>query len=849
MVRASVLSVLAIGLLASSALAVPRVNVMPGTATDAKQYRPLGLVLWGNANGGDGTAIGFTYEFTVDASPSFTIIDDGLLSGVVTSDKFISETVDVSFTGSATRATLVGHLTVTDTGDLSTDTDTFILDIVGPTDPISDTPAEALLIDVNAAINNGLRALYLMQATDGSWSFYETEGAGVTGFSLWAFENQGYFAKDDPTRDIYAEFLGKSIDWLTGGHSGVVAFVPAVQPAGNPDADGNGRAIQLNSSGVEGYSSPIATAALVSALDTARPIINGPAIGEPLKNIIQDSCDYVAFGQNDIGSGTARGGWRYFANIGSSDKSADSWNYVAMEGGETVSLVIVPDFVKSEAEYSLVYDQALDGRFGYTGPGPIGDGVGHATSGAGLAGLAFVTTTHVPTWPGADPSLDTTDEKREAVLTHLGNNWLSPTAFRTCCGYGNHGNHYAMWTITRALRLNGRLSEGGVPPVELLYQAGTPFDWELSLSGPDTSMEGYFPYLVRTQNPDGSWDNDSSGFYNTPFDTATAELILSPSVFATSCSPVSINFDIDLEGRAIATQTRVDDTYLDAGCHMEGKSGETGFIGTYATNPALDPTTDDLFPTTPTNVVNTRPSATRTDSDWGTITFFFQDRDGSVRSAAQCSVDFLDVEDSGFGGGRGNTKLQAFDASNALVGEVDVPAGPNGNVFHAEIGSANSGLLISKVVVSLGDRDDSAAMDTFQYCLNPPSFEVSLYPKDGVNTLEVEPFAPIRKAFLLGKKSNGRSLVSPELTDTLRVKVTAQIEGRAKIYNLRSEIVDVSTAFDNIETFNVTGPTLHNPAIIEKLKRSKITFTAKAEKVDEPHVVSTDAKQFNVQSR
>ena len=42
-------------------------------------------------------------------------------------------------------------------------------DIVDASDPISDTPLENLAIEVNVAIQDGLRYLYLTQQPDGSW--------------------------------------------------------------------------------------------------------------------------------------------------------------------------------------------------------------------------------------------------------------------------------------------------------------------------------------------------------------------------------------------------------------------------------------------------------------------------------------------------------------------------------------------------------------------------------------------------------------------------------------------------------------------------------------------------------
>jgi len=712
-------------LVASSALAVPRTNSMPGTPTDPKQYRPGSLIVWGNANGADGSAIGFNYSFAFDPNPDVVIVDDGSLSGVVTDDKFISETVTVSFAGGATRALLVGRLTVTDPGDSSFDTDAFVLDIVGLTDPISDTPQEALLIDVNQAINNGLRALYLLQLANGQWTDipHGDPMVGVTGYSLWAFENQGHFAKNDPDEDIYAEFLDKAIDYLQFGSGGVSAFDPPVQTSGDPDADLNNRCVELATGAfVTGYATPVATAGLISALDPARPIAGGPLAGDVMKDMIQDLADWVSYAQNDPEHGLYRGTWRYTPNFGSGDKSADSWNYVALEGAEFITLCDVQEWVKVEAEFGEVYDQALDGRYGYGSTFPIGDGVGHATTGAGVAGLAFLTAGgRIATFPGADPTLDTTDEKRDAAVAYLGSVWGSggPPSFLA----GNRGNGYAMWTITRALRLNNieQLNNGGL------------FDWELNITAPDATTEGYFPYLVRTQDFDGSWDFPAPGCcgeaYGRSMDTAFALLILSPTVFAQSCQRVTINFDLDLDANVIPDFTNVAGTYVDASCVMTGVSGDTGFAGVWATDPTLDPTTDDIFPVSSPNVVSTRPSSTRRDSDYGRITFTFVDDGGATpRTVSDVSLTFLDVEDSGYLGGRNKTKMVAFDVNNVEVGRVEVPMGPNGNQFLATIADpGGADLQIAKVVVDLGDSGDSCAIDELVYCLNPPGVEAAVY--------------------------------------------------------------------------------------------------------------------------
>jgi len=304
--HASRILALAFLALSSRAFATPETNVMPGDALFPRQYRPGPLVVWGNANHGDGSAVGFDYCFTFDANPDISIADDGNLCGVVANDRFIPENITLTLLNSKTRALLVGHLTVTDPGDLSSNTDTFILDIVDPADPIN-----GLQVEVNIAINHGLRSLYLMQNPDGSWTYYEFAPVGTTGFAVWAFENHNHFDKNDHNGDIYADTVTKGLEYLLCADA--ISFAPPAQsPCGNPDSDLNGICIQLSVNGVTGYSCGIANAALVAAQDPARPIGCGPGAGTSLKQVIQDCCDWSFYAQADDFFGNPyRGGWRY----------------------------------------------------------------------------------------------------------------------------------------------------------------------------------------------------------------------------------------------------------------------------------------------------------------------------------------------------------------------------------------------------------------------------------------------------------------------------------------------------------------------------------------------------------
>src|SRR5262245_42154282 len=93
---------------ATRAGATPRVNSMPGTQVDPAPYRPGLIDVWGNANGGNGSAIGFLYKFQFEPNADLQVNDDGDLRGIVTDDRFIDERITVTLVGSATRATLRG---------------------------------------------------------------------------------------------------------------------------------------------------------------------------------------------------------------------------------------------------------------------------------------------------------------------------------------------------------------------------------------------------------------------------------------------------------------------------------------------------------------------------------------------------------------------------------------------------------------------------------------------------------------------------------------------------------------------------------------------------------------------
>jgi hypothetical protein len=540
---------------------VTRVNVMPGypnaPRTSPAQRRPVRpndtLILWGSANDGVGTANGYTYTWSITTGPDLTYVDDGSLTGPVQDDSYITEEIAFSLMGGATSAIATATLSVTD-GTLTMQ-DTVEFAVIGTTDPLSDTPLENQQVDVNIAIEDGLRWLYRRLQLNGKWSHPNTlNEVGPTGYSLWAMQNQGHLPTNDSDEDILAMAVQEGLDFLfmkceiTSNIAAPNATVALGATAPQiSDINSNGQSVSIGQQfGHWGYAHCIATAALAATVSPNRVVTVGPCAGMTYKELGEDCLDLIGFGQVD--AGVPRGGWSYTPNNWT-DMSINSWAYVAMEGLYVTFGVDIPDWILQECEHSLIYHQANQPGavpFGYTSPFRLNSPVdGHATTGGGLSGLYAVELTGPHAVGGSvigleAPPLNSISAKRNAALDYLGENW---NELGCGIGNGNLGNTYAMWTVARALRLTAfglGLPAGDV--VQLTNQSVS-FDWETgeqsgsgAIAAAGTSREGYFTYLLRTQEADplnsvddrGRWD---FGCFGQDLDTAMAVLVLTPKVF------------------------------------------------------------------------------------------------------------------------------------------------------------------------------------------------------------------------------------------------------------------------------------------------------------------------------
>ena len=572
---------------ATTAVAAPpinRVNVMPD-----RQVRPgVSLPVFGSADGGTGAhnADGSKYKWEFTFNPTFVSMSPAgdLPLTNLTNDRFISVNKTFTLLGGVTRQSVTATLTVVGS-DNSTRAASVQIDIVSNTDPISNTPLGQLAVDTNITIENALRAAYQFQTvSNGGWDQNSNNTAFVgnindcatTAINVWAFSNSGH-RPTNGTADIYAPWVQKGIDFILSMSSLVTVSslntnLFARVGAQAVDGNGNGRAIALCSTGSpEGYASPMAAAAIEAAYSANPALLH--ATGQLANNsyftIIQDAVDWISYtqmeggGTGGCGPSDARGGWRYsVSNCDGADTSVESWNYVALEGFEEIFGGTVNENVKREIEIRLdtsefdgngTLGNSTYGRFGYNSDTSFVGGFDQAKTGGGLSGLAFVSKNGRvgyyldPAGPGANtPTLRNSGgpnntrgsfgdiaHRKTAAQRHLGFAWDQDA----CCSWGgNRGNFYSMWTQARSLRLNG---------VTQLFSAkygagGTLFDWQTGekttaqgqVPGAGDPLEGYFNYLVRTQQGDGSWASSTfNGNYTRNMNTAWGILILQPKVF------------------------------------------------------------------------------------------------------------------------------------------------------------------------------------------------------------------------------------------------------------------------------------------------------------------------------
>jgi len=444
----------------------PMVNCMP------HYYSWVGreITIWGNVHWGDITS--GTYEWNLG--------DGTILTGNVTDSRDIAVTHTYT-TGGIKTVTL----TVTDDNS-QIDIDHTTIDVI---------PIVSKQQRINAAIEDGMRWLYLNQDANGWW--YDSSdyyGMGNTGLVVLAFEENAHHGNNDRDEDIYAETVQLGLDWIINHHGRKISI--NVQTAGDPDTDGNGFGVYFSTNV---YANGIGCLSVAASNQPDSVVASGNLAGMTYYEIMEDAMNCIAWSQTDASSGNQRGGWRYGAatsNYGSSDNSAVQWPVLALKAIEqNMPPIQTPEWVKTELAYWLEYSQYIDGGFGYTSPGYWNNNV---KTGAGLASHYYIGT----------PITDST------IVNGL--NFLDVHFYDTYDGSVGEmlgGNYYALYGFKKAMEF-----------YDITTFGTGPIDWyeEISDYLLDNSYYG--------QNADGSWPGGTYAITWTAGTTPTSILVLTRGV-------------------------------------------------------------------------------------------------------------------------------------------------------------------------------------------------------------------------------------------------------------------------------------------------------------------------------
>jgi hypothetical protein len=409
---------------------VPVVRTMPPTYPVTNQDDPSApctwpnhpMIVWGRVDGGNAP-----YQFQMDfgdGTPPVTGNVDGSVG---------RKTYYIAVAHTYTTAGLkTARLTVTDNTSQVAYRDVSIqVEPVTGNERIHD-----LLVKRNAAIQDGLRWMYLQQQSNGCWSPSWNPRA-VTAAVLSAFEVYRHLPTNDPQTDIYAEFVQKGLEYI---YSNLVSQSIGVQQWGNPDSNGDGLGIRHNDGGTGAYEQGLImyAIALSRAPNLLVPMNGVPNVqGKTYREILQNMVDQLAWAQTD-GSGGAEGGWRYYVDRASydSDNSAVQWASIGLDAAEVQEngfMIPVPAFVKSELGKWLSYSRCGDGGYGYTSA----TWCNMAKTGSGIFSQHF-------------RGLAISDPLIQTGLTFISNHWCDSYDSNTYYEQF-HGNFYALYAVKKPL--------------------------------------------------------------------------------------------------------------------------------------------------------------------------------------------------------------------------------------------------------------------------------------------------------------------------------------------------------------------------------------------------------------
>jgi hypothetical protein len=365
--------------------------------------------------------------------------------------------------------------------------------LIGAPAGAQEPPLEEL---IEEAIVEGLRWLDedAPQPGDGSWGEpWQCDRVARTGLVVLKFATRAIELGQDPLGDEYeySAQVHSGLDYiLANAHTQAIG----VEPAGDPDSDGDGIGVYFTDCGHEIYNTGIAMMAIAAS--------GGWSEDPALKEVLRDAVDYMAWAQVDPACGSHRGGWRYGSDVCDSDNSNAGYatlglGYAAYGKPHGFGLDS-PQFVKDELSIwaDVIQDDVNgDGEDGGSHYTPFGGWVNILKTGNLIYEMGLVG--------------DTKEVQRvQDAIDYIERHWDDAGG----CGTGWQDHRQAMFTMMKGFE------SLGIELIDLDDDGESEHDW----------FEEVARHLIETQQDDGRWLGDCWG--GETLSTAWALLTLEKAV-------------------------------------------------------------------------------------------------------------------------------------------------------------------------------------------------------------------------------------------------------------------------------------------------------------------------------
>ncbi len=354
--------------------------------------------------------------------------------------------------------------------------------------------------EIEASIVQGLTWLASQQNGDGSWGYWTCDYVAHTGLAVLKFETRAIELGLDPMDPGQYEYANQVIDGLNFIMANAHNVAIGLQPAGDPDGNGNGIGTYFNQSSPYWCESHV-----IYNSGIAMMAISASGHPELYSSTLQDAIDYISWGQADNTCGLHRGGWRYVPDCNSDNSNA---GYVTLGLGFAEAPppfgfgLTVPQWVKDELSIWIdVIQDDVDGDINDGGSWyePYWSWVNTLKTGNLIFEMVLVGDTN--TTPRLQDAVDYIE--RHWQDTNIDPGW----------GYGVYPTNYqAMFILKKGLDF------ARIPLLDLDGNGAPEHDWFMEIA----------TVIVDQQNNDGSW----SGCYwgNQILCTTWALLAIEPFV-------------------------------------------------------------------------------------------------------------------------------------------------------------------------------------------------------------------------------------------------------------------------------------------------------------------------------